>query len=136
METTYQSNTNITKLIRTIFTAWFGCWLLSLVLYNIDYFQIMFWFNQYHNWSVWLWSIVQSEISSTKLLACLLIHSTSSLNCTNFTLQFNHIFTNIYIFEWSLFKLNSLNAINHIIIINVYLHIPHPFCSGKGGKSA
>ena len=52
------------------------------------------------NWSTWLWSIVQQEISGTKLLkpllTCSISHSTFSIHCTNIFLSFSYIFTFLF----------------------------------------
>ena len=82
---------NITKLVQMIFKAWLGSFeyvgylLRGIMLIVLDWCLNLIAIN--FNWSTSLWSIVQREISSTKLrkplLTCLISHSTFSMNWTN-----------------------------------------------------
>ena len=80
-----------TDLQRLIWIFWV-C--LSPTWYNSDCSQLM---SQFGHWSTWLWSIIQREISSTKLrkplLTCSISHSTFSIHRTNPFLCFSGIFT-------------------------------------------
>ena len=92
---------NITKLVQMIFNAWFGYFeyisslprgiMLIVLNYCFDLIAINF------SWSTRLWSIVQREISSTKLckplLTHLISHSTFSIHCTNLFVYFSCFFT-------------------------------------------
>ena len=71
---------------------------LSPMWYNVDCFQLLFWCDCHQlNWSTLRWSIVQQEISSTKLhkppLTHSISHSTFSIYCTNLFLHFSCVFT-------------------------------------------
>ena len=91
---------NITKLVQMIFNAWYGYFEyvgylphgITLTVRNscLDLISVNF------NWSTQPWSIIQREISSTKLRKPLLTrpisHSTFFIYCTNF-LRFSCVFT-------------------------------------------
>ena len=71
---------------------------LSPTWHNIDCSQLVYQFDCYNcYWCIWSWSIVQKEISITKLnippLTHLINHSTFSVYCTHLFLHFSCIFT-------------------------------------------
>ena len=98
---------HITKLVQMIFIAWFRYFeyvsylqhgiTLVVLNYCFDLITINF------NWSTRPWSIVQWEISSTKLHKPLLTrsntHSTFSIHCTNLFLRFSCVFTSLGIIK-------------------------------------
>ena len=62
------------------------------------------------NWSIRLWSVIQQEISSTKLHQSLLTHPSShtfSIHCTNFLFFFNFscVFTFLELIKYNMLKM-------------------------------
>ena len=113
---------HITKLVQMIFNAWFGyseyvgdlpsAITLIVVSYCFDLISINL------NWSTRLWSIVQWEISSTKLRKPLGTHSISqrtlSIHCTNLFLCFSCVFTFLEIIKHNMPKMLLFSSIFNI----------------------
>ena len=113
---------HITKLMQMIFNAWFGYFeyvgylpsgtMLIVVNQCLDLITINF------NWSTRPWSIVQQEISSTKLHKTLLTrsvsHSTFSIHCRNFFLHLGCIFTFLETIKHNMQKILLFSSIVNI----------------------
>ena len=95
------------------------CW-LSPVWYNVDCSPCLNLIAINFNWSTRPWSIVQWEISSTKLRKALLIHlisrSTFSKHCTNLFLHFSCVFTFLEIIKHNMPKMLLFSSIFNIKI--------------------
>ena len=110
---------HITKLVQMIFNAWFGYFeyvsyllrgiILIVCNYCFDLIPINF------NWSSRPWSIVQQEISRTKLRKPLLTHSIShstfSIHRTNLFVCFSCVFTFLEIMKHNMPKMLLFSSI-------------------------
>ena len=113
---------HITKLVQMIFKAWFGYFecifylprgmMLIVLNYCFDLIAVNF------NWSTQLWSIIQWEICSTKLLKPLLTRSISpstfSIHCTNLFLRFSYVFTFLEIIKHNMPKMLLFSSIFNV----------------------